>query len=153
MSIFKEHPNQSLGVIAFSEAQASAIENELTILRNANTLFERFFQEGAHEEFFSSKVWRMFKVMSVTSFFLSVGYAKAADQTLHYNFGPLSKTRGERRLNVAVTRAKYHMKLISSLKPSDLSDTKSKRKYWFAFAKGLYASHYGWQVADQHDSA
>lgn len=49
---------------------------------------------------------------------------KLTDQTLHYNFGPLSKTRGERRLNVAVTRAKYHMKLISSLKPSDLSDTK-----------------------------
>ncbi|OZQ62773.1 hypothetical protein CA600_21150 [Paenibacillus sp. VTT E-133280] len=120
---FKEHPNQSLGVIAFSEAQASAIENELTILRNANPLFERFFQEGAHEEYFIKSLENV-QGDERDVIFLSVGYAKAADQTLHYNFGPLSKARGERRLNVAVTRAKYHMKLISSLKPSDLSDVK-----------------------------
>lgn len=120
---FKEHPIQSLGVIAFSEAQASAIENELTILRNANPLFERFFQEGAHEEFFIKSLENV-QGDERDVIFLSVGYAKAADQTLHYNFGPLSKPRGERRLNVAVTRAKYHMKLISSLKPSELLDAK-----------------------------
>lgn len=120
---FRYHHNQSLGVIAFSEAQASAIETELTILRNANPLYEQFFQEGAHEEFFIKSLENV-QGDERDVIFLSIGYAKAADQTFHYNFGPLSKPRGERRLNVAVTRAKYHMKLISSLRPSDLSDTK-----------------------------
>jgi superfamily I DNA and/or RNA helicase/very-short-patch-repair endonuclease len=120
---FKDHSAQSLGVIAFSEKQASAIETELLILRNTNPLFERFFQEGAHEEFFIKSLENV-QGDERDVIFLSIGYAKAADQTLHYNFGPLSKARGERRLNVAVTRAKYHMKLISSLRPSELLDTK-----------------------------
>lgn len=120
---FREHPGQSLGVIAFSEAQASAIEHELTILRNSNMRYERFFQEGANEEFFVKSLENV-QGDERDVIFLSIGYAKAADQSLHYNFGPLSKARGERRLNVAITRAKYHMKLISSLKPLDLSDTK-----------------------------
>ncbi len=120
---FRDHPDQSLGVIAFSEAQASAIESELTILRNANSHYERFFQEGAYEEFFIKSLENV-QGDERDVIFLSVGYAKAADQSLHYNFGPLSKARGERRLNVAITRAKYHMKLISSLKPSDLPDVK-----------------------------
>ncbi|MCP3776175.1 DUF4011 domain-containing protein [Paenibacillus sp. MZ04-78.2] len=120
---FRDYPDKSLGVIAFSEAQASAIEAELTLLRNSNLRYERFFQEGVQEEFFVKSLENV-QGDERDVVFLSVGYAKAADQTLHYNFGPLSKARGERRLNVAVTRAKYHMKLISSLKPSDLSDTK-----------------------------
>jgi len=120
---FRDHPNQSLGVIAFSEKQASAIETELTILRNSDLRYERFFQEEAHEEFFIKSLENV-QGDERDVIFLSVGYAKAVDQSLHYNFGPLSKARGERRLNVAITRAKYHMKLVSSLKPSEFSDAK-----------------------------
>jgi very-short-patch-repair endonuclease len=36
------------------------------------------------------------------------------------NFGPLSKSGGERRLNVAITRAKYNVKLIGSIMPTDI---------------------------------
>lgn len=120
---FRSHPGQSLGVIAFSEAQASAIEAELANQRTNNPIYERFFQEGAQEEFFIKSLENV-QGDERDVIFLSIGYAKAMDQSLHYNFGPLSKARGERRLNVAVTRAKYHMKLVSSLMPSDLSDAK-----------------------------
>lgn len=123
MEHFSEKPGQSLGVIAFSEVQANAIEAELVILRNSNLRYERFFLEGGNEEFFVKSLENV-QGDERDVIFLSVGYAKAADQSLYYNFGPLSKARGERRLNVAITRAKYHMKLISSIKPSDLSDTK-----------------------------
>ena len=37
------------------------------------------------------------------------------------NFGPLSRSGGERRLNVAVTRARYHLKLVGSILPTDIS--------------------------------
>jgi very-short-patch-repair endonuclease len=36
------------------------------------------------------------------------------------NFGPLSKTGGERRLNVAVTRARYQVSLVGSIQPTDI---------------------------------
>ena len=36
------------------------------------------------------------------------------------NFGPLSKVGGERRLNVAITRAKYNVKLVGSIMPTDI---------------------------------
>ena len=36
------------------------------------------------------------------------------------NFGPLSKSGGERRLNVAITRAKYNIKLVGSILPTDI---------------------------------
>lgn len=36
------------------------------------------------------------------------------------NFGPLSREGGYRRLNVAITRAKYNVKLIGSIMPTDI---------------------------------
>lgn len=36
------------------------------------------------------------------------------------NFGPLSRIGGERRLNVAITRAKHNVKLVGSIMPTDI---------------------------------
>ena len=36
------------------------------------------------------------------------------------NFGPLSREGGYRRLNVAITRAKYNIKLVGSIVPTDI---------------------------------
>ena len=36
------------------------------------------------------------------------------------NVGPLSKSGGERRLNVAITRAKNNVKLVGSIMPADI---------------------------------
>ncbi len=36
------------------------------------------------------------------------------------NFGPLSRNGGERRLNVAITRARYNLKLVGSIRPTDI---------------------------------
>jgi restriction endonuclease-like protein len=45
---------------------------------------------------------------------MSVGYSKTADGRMRYLFGPLNQKGGERRLNVAVTRAKRRLTLVSS---------------------------------------
>ena len=47
---------------------------------------------------------------------LSIGYGKTADGRLLYRFGPLLLAGGERRLNVAVTRARRRMTLVSSFR-------------------------------------
>jgi len=41
------------------------------------------------------------------------------------NFGPLSRNGGYRRLNVAITRAKYNVKLVGSILPTDINMDKT----------------------------
>ncbi|WP_041233270.1 AAA domain-containing protein [Cylindrospermum stagnale] len=59
---------------------------------------------------------------------LSVGYARDDQGKLSLNFGPLNRQGGERRLNVAVTRAKSKITLVSSIQPGDIDTTRAKSK-------------------------
>ena len=42
------------------------------------------------------------------------------------NFGPLNKAGGERRLNVAVSRARYEMKIFSTLTPEQIDERRTQ---------------------------
>jgi very-short-patch-repair endonuclease len=44
---------------------------------------------------------------------------------MHQNFGPLNKAGGERRLNVAITRARMHVKLVASIGADDIDGSSS----------------------------
>jgi len=50
----------------------------------------------------------------------STGFSVDADGVLPLNFGPLNRSGGERRLNVAVTRARRRVMVFSSFEPEDL---------------------------------
>jgi len=52
--------------------------------------------------------------------FISVGYGKDKEGSLYMQIGPLAGEAGYRRLNVAVTRAKEHVKVISSILSTDI---------------------------------
>ena len=51
---------------------------------------------------------------------LSVGYGKHADGRMRYQWGPLLRDGGERRLNVAATRAKRRLTVVSSFSSHDV---------------------------------
>ena len=53
--------------------------------------------------------------------FLSITYGKSPDGRLRYNFGPLNRDNGWRRLNVLVTRARRQMRVFSSIRDHDIS--------------------------------
>jgi hypothetical protein len=57
---------------------------------------------------------------------LSLGYGYDANGNITMNFGPVNKAGGERRLNVAVTRARERTILVTSIKASDI-DLESAR--------------------------
>src|SRR5699024_2214172 len=116
---FKKHPNRSLGVIAFGEVQQQAIETMLREMRLRNQQYERFFNEEKEDAFFIKNLENVQGDERDTIIF-SVGYAKDAAGVFRMNFGPLSKSGGERRLNVAITRAKYNVKLVGSILPTDI---------------------------------
>lgn len=117
---FKTQPNRTLGVIAFGEVQQQAIETVLRERRLQNQEFESFFAEDTEEAFFVKNLENVQGDERDTIIF-SIGYAKDANGVFRMNFGPLSKAGGERRLNVAITRAKYNIKLVGSIMPTDIN--------------------------------
>ena len=116
---FKENPDRSLGVIAFGEVQQYAIENEINKMRLEKPEFESFFIEDKENAFFVKNLENV-QGDERDSIIFSVGYAKDTSGKMNMNFGPLSRIGGERRLNVAITRAKYNVKLVSSILPNEI---------------------------------
>ena len=136
VELVKEHiekyPQRSLGVIAFSEKQQQTILLEIQRFREKHSEYEAFFAEDKEDEFFVKNLENVQGDERDTIFF-SIGYAKTRDQKasgrpMTMRFGPLGTSGGERRLNVAITRAKINVKLVSSILPSDidLSRTESE---------------------------
>ena len=120
----EKHPNRSLGIISFSEKQQQAIALEIQRFREKHSEYEAFFAEGKEDEFFVKNLENVQGDERDTIFF-SVGYAKTKEQKangkpMSMRFGPLGVSGGERRLNVAITRAKINVKLVSSILPSDI---------------------------------
>ena len=113
------YPERSLGIIAFGEIQQTAIKDALIAKRRANPSFESFFNEGKEEAIFIKNLETVQGDERDTIIF-SIGYAPDATGKFMMNFGPLSRDGGERRLNVAITRARYNLKLVGSIMPTDI---------------------------------
>lgn len=115
----KEHPERSLGIIAFSEKQQGVIQREVDNFRIENPQYESFFESDIDEPFFVKNLENVQGDERDTIIF-SICYAKDINGRLYMRFGPLGQQGGERRLNVAVTRAKCNIKLVGSLLPEEL---------------------------------
>lgn len=116
---FRKQPNRSLGIIAFGEVQQQAIDTEIRSMRLRNQQYEHFFNEETNEPFFIKNLENVQGDERDTIIF-SIGYAKDTNGKMSMIFGPLSKSGGERRLNVAITRAKFNIKLVGSIMPTDI---------------------------------
>jgi very-short-patch-repair endonuclease/DNA polymerase III delta prime subunit len=114
----KSSPNQSLGIIAFSKAQENAIQEQLEILYKKHPALEEFCRENSPQFFL--KALENVQGDERDVILLSVGYGRDANGKLSLNFGPLNKRGGERRLNVAITRAKSKITLISSIRSGEI---------------------------------
>jgi len=122
---FSRTPERSLGVIAFSEAQQMAILDVLDDLRRKRPEFESHFAEDGGEEFFVKNLESVQGDERDVMIF-SVGYGRDPQGRMHQNYGPLNTAGGERRLNVAITRARMHIKLVASIGPEDVDGSMSQ---------------------------
>ena len=120
----QQSSNQSLGIIAFSEAQADAIQEQIEILGGNYPNLEDFCRDNSPQFFL--KALENVQGDERDVILLSVGYARDPQGKLSLNFGPLNKKGGERRLNVAVTRAKSKITLVSSILAGDIDITRTQ---------------------------
>jgi very-short-patch-repair endonuclease len=121
----QQSPDQTLGVITFSYAQRDAIIAAWEKRRREQPQFEPFFDENAPEPFIIKNL-EMVQGDERDVIFFSVGYGKDEAGKVLMNFGPLNQDGGERRLNVAITRARRNVKLVSSIMPEDIDLTRTQ---------------------------
>lgn len=121
-----ELSGKSIGVVSFSQVQQNLIEDMLIEeLNKYPELEEKAIQ--SNEPIFIKNLENVQGDERDTILF-SIGYGPDKNGHVSMNFGPLNKQGGERRLNVAVSRARYEMLIFSTLRSEqiDLKRTKSK---------------------------
>lgn len=117
---------KSIGVIAFSVVQQNLIEDILQEKLDTN----KTMREAADEMYEPIFVKNLENVQGDERdiILFSIGYGPDKTGKVSMNFGPLNNKGGERRLNVAVSRARQEMMVFSTLKAGqiDLRRTNAK---------------------------
>jgi hypothetical protein len=135
----KELVKHSIGIVTFNEAQENLIDDMLDAMLDQNPGLE---QNPGGESIFVKNLENVQGDERDVILF-SIAYARDKDdKEVSLNFGPLSRERGERRLNVAVSRAREAMIVFSSVEPEDIHYERAKNKGarylhdFLLFAKG-----------------
>lgn len=117
---------KSLGVVTFSQVQQELIDDLLQKLFQDYPQLEEFAMQNEEPIFIKNLENVQGDERDIILF--SICYGPDEEGKIAMNFGPLNRDGGWRRLNVAVTRARYEMKVFSTLKGDqiDLNRTKSE---------------------------
>jgi very-short-patch-repair endonuclease len=111
-----------LGVIALSQAQQKAVRDALNTRKRRSPVEDLWLQEIDEEDPVGFFVKNLETVQGDERdvILLSVGYGRDPSGRIHKRFGPVNLQGGERRLNVAVTRARSQLILVASMHADDL---------------------------------
>lgn len=123
--------NGSIGVVTFNTQQQGLIEDLFDDARREHPEIEPFF--SAVEEPVFVKNLENVQGDERDTIIFSVGFGPDGEGRMSMNFGPLNISGGERRLNVAVTRARYRLLVFCSMQPEliDLSRTRATGVHHF----------------------
>lgn len=124
---------RSIGVVTFNQPQQTLIENLLEEARRAHPEIDPFFRDERPEPVFVKNLENVQGDERDVMMF-SICYARDRHGKLSMHFGPLNRAGGERRLNVAVTRAREQLLVFSTLRPEHMSLTKTR-------AEGVHHLH------------
>lgn len=119
----REHPEKSLGVVTMNISQMELIEELLLPVAEKVRAF------CSDESKFFLRNLETVQGDEMDRIILSLTYGKNASGQFNASvLGPLNKGGGERRLNVAITRSRNGMTIVSSLKVADLLATNAQSR-------------------------
>lgn len=118
---------RTLGVVTFNAEQQTLIENLLDDARREDPSIEPHFSEDRLEAVFVKNLESV-QGDERDIILFSVTYGPDISGKITMTFGPLNKEGGHRRLNVAITRARSEMLVMSSIRADqiDLSRTSAR---------------------------
>lgn len=114
---------RSIGIVTFSSTQQNLIDDLLTEAFVKNPEMELVAKQLNEEIFIKNLENVQGDERDVILF--SMGYGPDKDGKISLNFGPLNRDGGWRRLNVAVSRARYEMKVYSTLRSDQIDITRT----------------------------
>ncbi len=119
---------RSLGVVTFNAEQQELIEDLLDQARAEEPSIEWAFSEESCQEPVFVKNLETVQGDERDVIFFSITYGPDESGRLSMNFGPLNRLGGERRLNVALTRARFEMVVFSTLTPEQMDLTRTQAR-------------------------
>ncbi|MEU4164218.1 AAA domain-containing protein, partial [Actinoplanes sp. NPDC026670] len=122
---FTTRPRHTLGVVTFSVAQAEAIERALDRIAAGHPALERAVTDDRLHGFFIKSLESVQGDERDVMIF-SIGYGYDENGRISANFGALNRPNGWRRLNVAITRARHRVEIVTSILSRDVPESENE---------------------------
>jgi very-short-patch-repair endonuclease len=123
--LMPEHMRPTLGVITFNVQQQGLIQDYLDETRRANPALEWFFADDRIEPVIVKNLENI-QGDERDIIYFSITFCRDAAGKLPMTFGAINRDGGERRLNVAVTRARRELKVFSGIRADDIDLDRTK---------------------------
>lgn len=109
----------TIGVVTFNAEQQKLIEDLLDDARRKDPRLEPYFAESELEPLFVKNLESV-QGDERDLIYFSITYGPDPAGQLAMNFGPLNRQGGERRLNVAITRARHELRVFASFRAEQM---------------------------------
>lgn len=123
IEFMKNHPDQSLGIVAVNAKQAEFIREQLdrecAVDESAAAYVQKW--DPTLESVFVKNLENV-QGDERDVIFISTVYGKDQSGTFHQRFGPINGIYGHRRLNVLFTRAKKRVTVFTSMIPEEIDE-------------------------------
>ena len=122
-----ERCQRTIGVVTFNTIQQGLIQDMIDEKLLSHPELEKYFNDETQEPIFVKNLENVQGDERDVILF-SIGYGPDTEGKVAMNFGPLNRAGGWRRLNVAVSRARYEMVVFSSLRSTDINLSRTNAK-------------------------
>jgi very-short-patch-repair endonuclease len=146
-ALLNDGGGRTIGVVAFSEAQQGEIEDALNRLAEQDNDFrlklDAELEREEDDQFVGLLVKNLENIQGDERdvIILSVCYGPDPGGRMLMNFGPINQNGGEKRLNVAFSRAKHQMAVVSSIRSAaitnDYNDGANCLKNYLRYAEAI----------------
>lgn len=125
----RDMPDISAGVVTFSMAQRTMVNERLELARRQDDILDEFLREGGVEDVFVKNIENV-QGDERDIIYISVGYGpREPGKKLHsMAFGPINSEGGERRLNVLFSRSRIKCLVFCSFDPADIDTSRTTKR-------------------------
>lgn len=116
----KLRDGRTVGIVTFNSEQQSLIENLLDEARRQHPWLDPHFGDSELEPVFVKNLESV-QGDERDIIYFSITYGPDQAGAVSMNFGPMNRAGGERRLNVAITRARWELRVFSSLRSEQIN--------------------------------
>ena len=122
--ILINQPGKTVGIITFNSKQQTKVQDQMDKALKKdlefNTVYNQMMIKDLDERVFVKNIENV-QGDERDIILFSIGYAKNEEGKVYNRFGMLNQKGGENRLNVAITRAKEGIIVVSSIEPEELN--------------------------------